>query len=259
MRIVLIGAGNLATRLGIALHEKGCSILQVYSRTEDSARALAEKVGASYTHLIDQIVNDADLYIFSVKDDALPGLLRKMHKNEALWVHTAGSMPMDIFSLHTDNFGVLYPLQTFSKQREVDFSAIPIYIEANQPHHLDHLKKLAARLSTQVIEATSEQRKSLHVAAVFACNFTNHMYAIAANLLEEKGLSFDQLIPLINETAAKVNTLHPKEAQTGPAVRFDKAVINRHIEMLENDNLKKIYNLLSENIHETAIKRHKDL
>ncbi|MDP4271154.1 MAG: DUF2520 domain-containing protein [Bacteroidota bacterium] len=259
MRIVLIGAGNLATRLGIALHEKGCTIAQVYSRTEQSAQALAEKVGATFTCKISDIVNDADLYVFSVKDDALPELLRQMHKNEALWVHTAGSVPMEIFSLHTENFGVFYPLQTFSKQKEVDFSAIPIYIEANQPQHLEHLKKLAARLSSQVIEASSEQRKALHVAAVFACNFTNHMYAIAATLLEEKGLHFDQLIPLINETAVKINTLHPRDAQTGPAVRFDKQVIGRHLEMLEDERLKTIYSLLSESIHETAKKRNKDL
>lgn len=259
MRIVLIGAGNLATRLGIALHEKGCTIVQVYSRTEQSAQALAEKVSATFTGLISDIVNDADLYIFSVKDDSLPELLRQMHKNDALWVHTAGSVPMEIFSQHNDNFGVFYPLQTFSKQTEVDFSTIPIYIEANQPHNVLYLKQLAALLSTQVIEASSEQRKTLHIAAVFACNFTNHMYVIAANLLEEKGLHFEQLIPLIQETAAKISTLHPQEAQTGPAVRFDKLVIGRHLEMLEDEKLKNIYSLLSEHIHETAKKRNKDL
>ncbi len=259
MRIVLIGAGNLATRLGLALHEKGCVIAQIYSRTEESARSLAEKTGAAYTHRIEDVINDADLYIFSVKDDALPQLLHKIEKNQSLWVHTAGSLPMDIFKNHAEHFGVFYPLQTFSKSKDVDFSTIPIYIEANQPQHLDSLKKLAARLSNQVIEASSEQRRYLHVAAVFACNFTNHMYAIAANLLEGKGLHFDHLLPLINETAQKVHTLHPKEAQTGPAVRFDEEVINRHLNMLEEEKLRKIYHLLSENIHEAAKKQNKSL
>ncbi len=259
MRIVFIGAGNLATHLSLALYEKGCTIAQIYSRTEESARTLAEKVNAAYTHRIDEIINDADLYVFSVKDDALPQLLHKIEKNQSLWVHTAGSVPMDIFKSHSEHFGVLYPLQTFSKTKDVDFSTIPIYIEANQPQHLESLKKLAAKLSNQVIEASSEQRKYLHVAAVFAGNFTNHMYAIAANLLEEKGLHFDQFLPLIRETANKIQTIHPQEAQTGPAVRFDEEVINRHMNMLEDRNLQKIYHLLSENIHEAAKKRNKDL
>ena len=255
MKIVFIGAGNLATRLGMALFAKGNEIIQVYSRTTESAKLLGEKVNAPYTDNIKQITPEADLYIFSVKDDVLSGLLELIPSNKGLWVHTAGSIPMEVFYKHHNRFGVFYPLQTFSKHREVNFSVIPIYIEAKNTDDLTILKNLASTISDNVIEATSKQRKYLHVAAVFACNFTNHMYAIAAKLLEDKGLRFDQLLPLIDETAQKVHTLHPLDAQTGPAIRFDENVINRHLDMLIDEDLKKIYRLLSESIHETAKKR----
>ncbi|MFZ4455257.1 MAG: Rossmann-like and DUF2520 domain-containing protein [Bacteroidales bacterium] len=248
MRITLIGAGNLATRLGIELARKGHQIVQVYSRTEEASKLLAEKVSTSFTNQIELINETSDLYILSVKDDALVSLLSKIKTNDALWVHTAGSVPISVFEPFCKNFGVFYPLQTFSKSREVDFSEIPIYIESNSSESLETLRKLATSISKTAIEATSEQRKQLHLAAVFACNFTNRMYSIAAKLLEEKGLDFAQLLPLIDETARKVHELLPKEAQTGPAIRFDETIIGNHIDALRDGELKHIYYMLSENI-----------
>jgi len=251
MRITFIGAGNLATRLGIELTRKGHQIVQVYSRTVDAAKLLAEKVSASYTNQIESIDDSAALYIFSVKDDALVSVLSQMKPNSSLWVHTAGSLPISVFEPYCTNYGALYPLQTFSKSREVDFSIVPIYIESNHSESLETVRHLGQSISRNVIEATSEQRKRLHLAAVFACNFTNRMYAIAAKLLEEKGLDFAQLLPLIDETAHKVHELHPKDAQTGPAIRFDETIIGNHVDALSETDLKHIYYMLSENIFES--------
>jgi predicted short-subunit dehydrogenase-like oxidoreductase (DUF2520 family) len=248
MRITLIGAGNLATRLGIELTRKEHQIVQVYSRTIEAAETLARQVSASFTNQIEAINETSELYIFIVKDDALVSLFSKIKTNDALWVHTAGSLPVSVFEPFCKNFGVFYPLQTFSKSRELDFSIVPIYIESNNSESLETLRHLGQSISRNVIDATWEQRKRLHLAAVFACNFTNRMYAIAAKLLEEKGLDFAQLLPLIDETANKVHELHPKDAQTGPAIRFDETIIGNHIDALSNGELKHIYYMLSENI-----------
>ena len=197
---------------------------------------------------------NARLYIVSLKDSAFSELLPAIvagKRKDALLVHTAGSLPMSIWEGHTENYGVFYPMQTFSKQREVDFAEIPFFIEASAPSHVELLKAIAGALSERVYEADSEQRKNLHLAAVFTCNFTNHMYAIAAKLLEKYHLPFDVMLPLIDETARKVHELTPKNAQTGPAVRYDKNVIGNHLDMLADEpEMQKIYELISRNIHE---------
>ncbi|WP_294628862.1 Rossmann-like and DUF2520 domain-containing protein [uncultured Bacteroides sp.] len=251
--IVFIGAGNLATNLAKALYRKGFRIVQIYSRTEASARALAEQVEAEYTTDLQKIAREAKLYIVALKDAAFAELLPQITegKQNALLVHTAGSMPMNIWEGYAERYGVFYPMQTFSKQREIDFREIPIFIEAERQEDAVLLKAIAATLSESVYEATSEQRKSLHLAAVFICNFTNHMYAMAADLLEKYHLPFDVMLPLIDETARKVHKLTPHEAQTGPAVRYDENVINNHLAMLADlPGLQEIYKLMSKSIHE---------
>lgn len=252
MKIVMIGAGNLATQLALTLRKNGHEIVQVFSRTESSANELATKTGAKKTILIDEITASAELYIFSVKDDSLLPVLQQMKPNSGIWVHTAGSIPMSVFEPFAKQFGVFYPLQTFSKTRQVDLLEVPIYIESNTSESLEVLRSLGTSISKTIIEATSEQRMQLHLAAVFACNFTNRMYAIAAKLLEEKGLDFDQLLPLIDETARKVHELHPTDAQTGPAIRFDEAIIGKHIDTLSDGDLKHIYYTISENIYKNS-------
>lgn len=250
--IAFVGAGNLATNLAKALYKKGFRIAQIYSRTEESAKALAQMVEAEYTTELSAVVADAQLYIVSLKDAAFVQLLPEIvaGKGNALWVHTAGSIPMSIWEGKVERYGVFYPMQTFSKQREVDFRKVPIFVESNSEEDVQLLKDIASVLSKQVYEATSEQRKSLHLSAVFTCNFTNHMYALAAELLKKYQLPFEVMLPLIDETARKVHQLEPLVAQTGPAVRYDENVINEHLLMLDDEpEMQELYRQISRSIH----------
>lgn len=248
--VVIIGAGNLATQLALALLEKGIQVKQVFSRKIDSARELAEKVNASFTNDLSQLLPEADLYLIAVKDSAIQEVLENLRIGEdQLIVHTAGSVPMNILEGFSNNYGVFYPLQTFSKSRKVDFSDIPICIEASHPSTFLKLETLGGRLSTSVNQINSDERKTLHLAAVFTNNFVNHFYAIGADMLHEKKLDFDLLKPLIRETAAKIQNLHPDEAQTGPAKRNDQAVINAQLKMLhDKPEYRKIYSFVTESI-----------
>ena len=272
MKIVLIGAGNLATHLGKALHAAGHDMLQVFSRTMQSAETLASLLDAEPLTDIAQVRDDADVYIFSVKDSALVQLVAQLCRHEAdglgedgavnalckakkgeherVFLHTAGSMPMSVFEGMAQHYGVLYPMQTFSKQREVDFSIIPCFVEANDEFAQKQIEGLAREISGRVYQLSSEDRKYLHLSAVFACNFANHCYAISQELLEEHGIPFDVMLPLINETAAKVHEMKPKDAQTGPAVRYDENVIDKQSKLLENHpHFKKVYDSMSKSIH----------
>ena len=255
MKIVFIGSGNVATHLAIAAKQKGHCILQVYSRSAENARLLAEKVNAQYFDSLSQINQSADIYIFSIKDDVLSAVLGEMPATEGFWIHTAGSIPMNIFQPYHDLFGVLYPLQTFSKNREIDFEKIPLFIEANDSKIREQLQEFACSLSPSVHYIESEQRRYLHLSAVFACNFVNHMYAIAGQLLENNQIPFDILLPLIDETAAKVHQLHPREAQTGPAIRFDKQVMDSHIDLIDDPLIKELYRLISQSIHKYSLRQ----
>ena len=250
--IVFIGAGNLATNQAKELYYKGFRIAQIYSRTVEAAQVLAQTVEAEYTTDLSTVINNARLYIVSLKDTAFVELLPEiiLGKEKGLWVHTAGSIPMNVWEGQIERYGVFYPMQTFSKQRKVDFSDIPIFVESNSAEDTRFLKDIAAVLSERVYEATSEQRKSLHLAAVFTCNFTNHMYTLAADLLEKYELPFEVMLPLIDETARKVHELNPHLAQTGPAIRYDKNVINNHLQMLVDEpQIQELYRLISESIH----------
>ena len=249
-RIVLIGAGNVATHLGVALKETGWDIVQVYSRTEASASELGNRLGLPYVTSIAEVCKDADIYIVAVKDDALPALIPELTKDRyGLFVHTAGSVPMDVWEGHALYHGVLYPMQTFSKQKPVDFRSVSFFLEGDGVETLVQLRELACSLSEKVYDATSEQRAYLHMAAVYACNFTNHMYALSARLLEKHGLPFEAMLPLIDETARKVHMMHPAHAQTGPAVRKDTQVMDKHLAMLaEEAELREIYRMISDSI-----------
>ena len=252
MKIVLIGAGNLATHLGKALHAAGHDMVQVFSRTMQSAETLASLLDAEPLTDMAQVRDDADVYIFSVKDSALEQLISQLCGGEKkVFLHTAGSMPMSVFRGKALHYGVLYPMQTFSKQREVDFSIIPCFIEANDEFAQKQIEGLAGQISHRVYQLSSEDRKYLHLSAVFACNFANHCYAASQELLQQHGIPFDVMLPLIDETAAKVHGMTPKEAQTGPAVRYDENVIGKQIRLLENQPyFQKIYDCMSKSIHE---------
>ena len=252
MKIVLIGSGNLATHLGKALHAAGHDMVQVFSRTMQSAETLASLWDAEPLTDMAQVRDDADVYIFSVKDSALEQLISQLcGGKKKVFLHTAGSMPMSVFREKALHYGVLYPMQTFSKQREVDFSIIPCFIEANDEFALKQIEGLAGQISHWVYQLSSEDRKYLHLSAVFACNFANHCYAASQELLQQHGIPFDVMLPLIDETAAKVHGMTPKEAQTGPAVRYDENVIGKQIQLLENQPyFQKIYDCMSKSIHE---------
>lgn len=259
--IVCIGAGNVATHLSKALQQKGFQLQQVYSRTEESARTLADILGCEWTTQLTQVHAKADIYIVSVKDAVLETVISQLtHCNpNALYLHTAGSMPMEVWKGKQKNYGVAYPMQTFSRQREVRIEEIPFFIEANTAENLLQLRKIAEVLSPKVYEVTSVQRKYLHIAAVFACNFSNHMYAICEHLLTAHQLPFETMLTLIDETARKVHELPPVEAQTGPARRYDENVIHRHLNMLkeEEPQLAEIYRILSLHIHQYETEHQK--
>jgi predicted short-subunit dehydrogenase-like oxidoreductase (DUF2520 family) len=248
-RVVFIGAGNVAVHLAKALKQSGNNIVQIYSRSLISARQLAEKTGASFTDDIKQIRKDCDLYIFALPDHALTDVIKNGSFNELFLVHTAGSVPMDIFSGITARYGVIYPLQTLSKNIETDFRNVPLCIEGSKPECLANLTEISSSISGMIRTVTSEERKKLHLAAVFACNFTNFMYTLASGLLVKQGLPFEILYPLITETARKACQGNPSELQTGPAIRNDQTILQMHKEMLDDSPaLKELYIFVTNSI-----------
>lgn len=237
MTIALLGSGNVATHMGRALTGNGCSVLQVYSRTLAHAQSLANALDAEAIDDLAGLNTAADVYIIAVNDDAIQPVLSQLPLSlEGMVLHTAGSVAVNIFEGYVMRYGVLYPVQTFSVAKKVDFSAIPLAIEASDDKAMDQLRVLANRLSDRVFACDSRQRLALHVAAVFACNFTNHLYAIAADILHNYQLSIDLIRPLILETAEKVMTHEPKDVQTGPAVRNDRETQRKHLDLLKKDN-----------------------
>lgn len=249
LRCVLIGAGNLAFHLGGELFRNEIPIIQVYSRTMVSAKKLAEEFSAQFTNIPERISSDADIYFVALKDSVVEEVLPRLNIGNKLIVHCSGSLSMDILKPYSENYGVIYPLQTFSKNRKVDFSEIPVFIEANSESNLAILQTIARKLSQRVEVANSDERLMIHIAAVFACNFVNHLYTLSDSILKKSGFSFDVLIPLIIETAKKIREISPKEAQTGPAVRFDQSVIEKHIKTLSgNPELAGLYKTISKSI-----------
>lgn len=236
--ITFIGAGNVATHLATAFARAGFHIVCIYSRTMESGKALAEKLDVEYnkpfvTNDIDAI-KTADVYIISVSDNALESMVsswpQKAHNGVVL--HTAGSLPMEAIAATSEHYGVLYPIQTFTKDKAVDFNEITCFIEGNDAEAEQTIHKLASKITGNVQHLDSSRRQYLHLAAVFACNFSNHMYALAYEILEEHGIAPNCLLPLINETARKVANLHPHAGQTGPARRGDTSVMKKHLHTL---------------------------
>ena len=248
-KTVFVGAGKLATNLSIALQRAGCTIVQVYSRTEESAKALGERIGCTWTNDTEKIAKDADIYIYALTDTVLPHIASlPIGNEEAIHLHTAGSIDKEVFS-SKKRYGVLYPFQSFSKEQLADFSQIPILTEGSDKVTEERITKIAQSLSDKVYQANLEHRQRLHLAGVFANNFTNCMYAIAEEQLQKAGLPFDILLPLIQETAHRVETIPPRKAQTGPAKRRDKNVMEKHIQLLEDDpSIETLYRIISTNI-----------
>jgi len=249
MKVVILGSGNVATHLGRALKTSGHSILQVWSRSKINADLLASELNSLGINSFEDLDKDGDIYIISVSDDAIPFVASKFPFKDKLLVHTSGTTGIDVLEKASAKRGVLYPLQTFSKQRDIDFEVIPIAIEGDSQETVESLSTLAKTLVDKVVLFDSEKRRALHIAAVFACNFTNHFYSVAHQILKENHLDFDLIRPLIAETASKVQTFLPEEVQTGPAVRNDQITLNKHIKFLEDKpELEDLYKMISQSI-----------
>lgn len=243
----MIGAGNVATHLAVALKNCGYRISQIYGRTEISAAELAKKTNAGFTTNLNDIERNADVYFYCLSDHALENFISNFNGNSGLHIHTAGSISIDIFSGRKKNYGVIYPLQTLSKNKEINFNEVPLFTEANNPENLEKANAIAKNISKKVFEINSANRMKLHISAVFACNFTNYFYKLAKDLLDESNLPFDLIVPLIEETVEKLKYLSPQQAQTGPAIRGDRNVIEKHLVALEyNKDKQKLYSIISE-------------
>lgn len=252
MRITYIGAGNVATHLAPALAAAGHEVACVFSRTLESAELLASRVGPTCrpTNVLDDIL-PADVYIISVRDDVLPDVASRwpQHCRGGVVVHTAGTLPMSLLEGVSEHYGVLYPMQTFSKNKHLNFQEIPCFIEGNDRTSVKAIKGLAESVSQKVTELSSADRRFLHLGAVFACNFANHMFALGYEILEQHGIDPSSLRPLIEETASKLRALPPHEGQTGPARRNDKAVIAAQMEALaETPELQNLYESVTKSI-----------
>ena len=246
-RVVIIGSGNVATSLAHALVAH-CCVAQIYSRTLSHAQALALEVGCpDATDDLQHLVPDADAYIIAVRDDAIAGVIAAVPDNGALWLHTSGSKPVSLFAGHRARYGVLWPMQSFSREMVVPLDDVHFFAEANNADTLSDLMALGHLLSRHVVEADSDKRRRLHVASVFSCNFANHMWTLASEVLDEAGLSFDAMLPLIRTTVDKLDRLSPAQSQTGPAIRHDSKVIDSHLSMLDGDK-RELYRSISQSI-----------
>ena len=245
-RVIMLGSGNVATSLAMALKDN-CEIVQIYSRTMDNAKTLAQKVGCEAIDDLKKLDKKGDIYIISVKDDAIASIIDATPSNRALWLHTSGSTPIEVFEGKRERYGVLYPMQSFSKSRIVDMSEVHIFIEGNCDKVTREINDFASSISENLHKATSQERQQLHVAAVFACNFANHMFTLSSEVLSEAGLPFDAMLPLIKTTVEKLDHMTPQESQTGPAARGDIKIIEKHLSTLKGDK-REIYKLLSSSI-----------
>ena len=236
-RTVLIGAGNVASFL------------------REHIKSPFELIHVGGRQRTCPIPKDADLYIIAISDRAISSVAEELRDVEGLVVHTAGSVPMDV--LPQERRGVLYPLQTISKKRELPASKVPFYIETSQQEDLELLCLLAESMGTTAEPMDSERRKYLHLAAVFCCNFVNRLYGITADLLEEHNIPFSAMLPLIKETADKVEQLTPHQAQTGPAIRWDEEVMAQQMALLDEEQ-RQLYQLLSKSIHDDKLRFEED-
>ncbi|HBD26053.1 Rossmann-like and DUF2520 domain-containing protein [Flavobacterium sp.] len=245
IKVVLIGSGNVAQHLiQVLLQDKNVDLVQAFARNPIHLLHLlpSTKITSDY-----QKITEADLYIISVSDNAIAEVSSQLPFENRLVVHTSGSSELSILN-DKNRKGVFYPLQTFTKGKEIDFASIPICLEAENEADYQLLEKVGNCISQKVVRINSEQRKNLHVAAVFVCNFVNHLYQIGNEICQENNVPFEVLHPLIQETAHKIMELSPNEAQTGPALRNDTKTIEKHLDFLENPKYKELYQLLTQSI-----------
>lgn len=254
-QMVIIGSGNLAWHIAFALKSAGVSVLQVFSRNLHHAEILASKLDCDFTNEPSLILDNAYFYLFAISDNAIESFAKNPVFFNKNLVHTSGTIPSTVFSNVTNSYGVFYPLQTFTRNKKVDFSNIPICIHSNDPVLKKRLNILGSLLSTKVTELDDTKRKTLHLAAVFTNNFVNHMLVIASDLLDNQSIDTELLLPLMEETVAKAKCISALKAQTGPALRNDTVVMKKHLKMLEHyPEYEKIYTFVSESIRVRHLK-----
>jgi predicted short-subunit dehydrogenase-like oxidoreductase (DUF2520 family) len=245
IKVVILGSGNVAQHLiEVMKNAPTIDLVQVFARNSNQLSHLlpSSKIVSDY-----QKIAVADVYIISVSDNAIAEVSGKLPFENRLVVHTSGSSALSILD-NKNRKGVFYPLQTFTKGKKIDFTPIPICLETENEQDYQLLENLGNCISKKVFQINSEQRKSLHVAAVFVCNFVNHLYQIGNEICEANQIPFEVLHPLIQETAQKILEITPKEAQTGPALRNDTKTIQKHLDFLSDENYKTIYKLLTQSI-----------
>ncbi len=256
MDVSFIGSGNLAWHLAPVLDNVGYTVKEVYSQNPKHAGALVGRLYQAHVKAtLDFSTSSSEIFIIAASDDAIQDIVREIILPEdSILVHTSGSQPLDLLGFAaTANTGVFYPLQTFSKAKKVDFSEVPIFIESERDEVVHLLIKMAKAVSKKVKQISSEDRKALHVAAVFASNFSNHMLTIAKAVVEKNGLDFELLKPLIAETLNKSLIIGPESAQTGPAKRGDMEILDNHLAFLQNDpKVAEIYKIISQHIIEQS-------
>lgn len=249
--ISLIGSGRLATALGKGFQSKGIRINQVYSRNIEHAKSLAKELNAEPTDSLQLLKDTSDLFLLAVSDSAIAGLVPHIPFTHIPVIHCSGSQEMSQLS-RFERFGVIYPPQTFSFEHEVDLECTPFFLEASDDAFLADLLELTALISGSIHFAATESRLRIHLAAVFANNFTNHFYHIAGDLLKKDRLPLDILFPIMQETLNKIKLVNPAKAQTGPAARNDIRVLEKHLQLLsDRPEYGKIYSFVSESILNT--------
>lgn len=248
MNISIVGAGNVATQLAIAFRSAGHRIIEIVARNEELGAALAKSVDAEFNSNL-KVLASADIYIIAVKDDAISDVATRIDVEGKIVAHTSGVKPIFLLTDASATHGVFYPLQTMTRHQQLNFAEVPIIIEGNDEVTASILAQLAKSISTKVYRVNEQQRQWIHVAAVFANNFTNHFYSIAEKLLNEQGVSMEILLPLILRSAENIQHNSPKVLQTGPAVRGDFRTIDRHLQMLRDDEkLQALYRSVTESI-----------
>ncbi len=244
MQIVLIGSGNVAFHLAKAFSEAQIPISQIFGRNTTELQKISEQFSIPFST---ETLADADLYIISVSDSSIAEVSSLIKNENVLVAHTSGSVSREALSGNYRK-SVFYPLQTFSKSKNLDYSKIPFFIDAENENDEEILKNLASKISKNVMLANDEKRKYIHLTAVFACNFVNHLFARAKEISDSQGIPFDYFLPLIDETTQKIHELEPKLAQTGPAIRNDEKVLKLHESLLTDEEKLKIYKTLNESI-----------
>lgn len=244
MQIAIIGSGNVAYHLVKAFVEKKQNVVQIFGRNEQELSKISDKLNVPFST---NSLADADIYIISVSDSSIAEVSEKIHKTDCLVAHTSGSVPMNALQGKYRK-SVFYPLQTFSKSKNLDYSKIPLFLDAENETDKEILKNLASGIFENVMFADDEKRKYIHLTAVFSCNFVNHLYARAKEISDSQNIPFEYFLPLIDETTQKIHTLEPKIVQTGPAIRKDEKILQLHEALMTNEEHLKIYKTLNESI-----------